>query len=116
MQLTKEQQKLVLNNHNLIYKCLKKYNLSAEEYYDIAAYALCKAALHFDPDKGCRFSYGVPGTGISALTGIESAPASERETAISILSSKVSPIPIIPPEQILRPAVRTCFNVSIFIS
>ena len=55
MKLTENQSKLVEQNHNLIYGFAKKYNLDIEEWYDILALALCKAALAFD-DKKAKFS------------------------------------------------------------
>ena len=51
-----------------------------------------------------RFSSGVPGIGIKALIGIDMIPNSASETAISSLSSQVSPIPIMPPEQTQKPS------------
>lgn len=51
-----EQRKLVEDNHNLIYAFLHKYNLSIDEYYDVAAIGLCKAAIMFDKKKGYIFS------------------------------------------------------------
>lgn len=54
--LTEEQRKFVEDNHNLIYAFAKKNELDLEEYYDILAISLCKAALSFDPDRGFSFS------------------------------------------------------------
>ena len=54
--MTNEQKDLVLDNYNLIYWYAKKSNLDLEEYEDILAYALCKAANSFDPKKGIKFS------------------------------------------------------------
>ena len=51
-----EQRKLVEDNHNLIYAMLHKYNLSIDEYYDVAAIGLCKAAIMFDAEKRYLFS------------------------------------------------------------
>ena len=48
MKLTKEQQKLVEENHNLIYSFCYKYNLDIEEWYDIFAIALCEAIKKWD--------------------------------------------------------------------
>ena len=45
--MTKEQQKLVEENHGLIYSFLAKYNLPIEEYYDLAAIGLCKASITY---------------------------------------------------------------------
>lgn len=57
--MTREQQILVENNHNLIYSFLNKYNLPIEEYYDVAAIGLCKAAKKFNAEfsKFSTFAY-----------------------------------------------------------
>lgn len=54
--MTEEQKKLVEDNHNLIYFMIHKYNLDIEEYYDIFALSLCKAAINYDISKGYTFS------------------------------------------------------------
>lgn len=54
--ITEERQKLVEENHNLIYHMCRKYNLSIEEYYDILAIALCKAAIAYDKNTGYSFA------------------------------------------------------------
>lgn len=54
--LSKEQQELVLNNHNLVYSCLKSYNLGLDEFYDVAVCGLCKAALTYNESKDTKFS------------------------------------------------------------
>lgn len=64
--LTPDQQKLVEDNHNLIYFCLnnrKLYEKNKEEFffrdedwYGIASIGLCKAAANFNPDLGYAFS------------------------------------------------------------
>ena len=53
--LDEQQKKLVEKNHNLIYHTLHKYKLNEEEYYDILAIGLCKAAIKFDPERS-KFS------------------------------------------------------------
>ena len=53
--LDEQQKKLVEENHNLIYYALNKYKLNEEEYYDILAIGLCKAAIKFDPERS-KFS------------------------------------------------------------
>ncbi|HZJ98565.1 MAG TPA: sigma-70 family RNA polymerase sigma factor [Tissierellaceae bacterium] len=50
--LTKEQCKLVEDNHNLIYGYLHTRGLDDEEYYGIVAESLCKAVLNWDESKG----------------------------------------------------------------
>ena len=50
--LTKEQQNLVENNHNLIYGYLHKNNLNFDDYYDIVAIGLCKASMGYKSSKG----------------------------------------------------------------
>ena len=46
--MTQEQRDLVEENHNLIYWILRKLDLSIEDYYDVAAIGLCKAAIRYD--------------------------------------------------------------------
>ena len=53
--LDEKQKKLVEENHKLIYYTLNKYKLNSEEYYDILAIGLCKAAIKFDPERS-KFS------------------------------------------------------------
>lgn len=45
--ITPEQQKLVENNHRLIYEFIKIHNLSVSEHYDLLAISLCKAAIGY---------------------------------------------------------------------
>lgn len=52
--MTKEQKDLVTANHNLIYAFLHKNSYSVEEYYDLAAIGMCKAAKTYSSDT--RFS------------------------------------------------------------
>ena len=47
-----EQQKLVEENHNLIYSFAQTKQINLDEFYDLLAIALCKAALVFDETKG----------------------------------------------------------------
>ena len=54
--MTKEQQKLVEDNHNLIYLYLKNSNLPVDDYYDLAAIGLCNAALTYDKTSKAKFS------------------------------------------------------------
>lgn len=58
-ELNFEQQKLVEDNHNLIYAVMKKYNLGmneTEDWYGLLAVGLCKAAMSYNPDKGQKFT------------------------------------------------------------
>ena len=66
--------------------------------------------------RGVFFSNGVPGIAMRALIGIERIFSSESERAISILSSKLSPMPMIPPEQTQKPSSCAILIVSIFMS
>lgn len=50
--LTSTQQKFVEDNHNLIYGAAYKYKINLDEYYDILAIGLCKAAMQFNESKG----------------------------------------------------------------
>lgn len=48
--MTEEQRQRAAENHNLIYAFLNKHQLPIEEYYDLAAIGLCKAAENFKPE------------------------------------------------------------------
>lgn len=52
--MTEEQERLVLDNINLIYMVLKKYKIYSkiDEYYDVAMIGLCKGAKSFDKTRG----------------------------------------------------------------
>ena len=54
--LSKDQQDLVSDNHNLIYSYANKMNLDINEYYGLLAIGLCKAAKTYDPNRGYAFS------------------------------------------------------------
>lgn len=54
-QLTLDQQRIVSENHNLIYSLANKKSINLDEYYDVLAIGLCKAAIAFDNTKG-KFS------------------------------------------------------------
>ena len=54
--LTAEQRQLAADNHNLIYQVLHERHWSIDEYYDIAAIGLCKAAKAFKSELGYKFS------------------------------------------------------------
>jgi RNA polymerase sporulation-specific sigma factor len=53
--MTKEQEQLVTDNHNLIYFFLNKWGKTIE-YYDICAIGLCKAAITYDSSKSVKFA------------------------------------------------------------
>lgn len=55
--LREEEQKLVEENHNLIYFVIRKMGLSVEEFYGDAAIGLCMATLGYDESKGKFSSY-----------------------------------------------------------
>lgn len=52
MKLTLEQQKIVEDNHSLIYGFANKHGLDLEKYYGVLAIALCKAVSIYDDTKG----------------------------------------------------------------
>lgn len=51
-QLNAQQQKMVEDNHKLIYSLAHKKNINLDEFYGDLAVGLCKAALIYDPSKG----------------------------------------------------------------
>lgn len=46
----------ITENHNLIYSFLKSRNLTIDDYYDIAAIGLVRAAQTFQEEKSSKFS------------------------------------------------------------
>lgn len=52
-----EQRQLVTDNHNLIYGFLNKYGLDREDFYDLAAIGLCKAAETWNKKRGVFSTY-----------------------------------------------------------
>lgn len=51
-QLTSTQQKMVEDNHKLIYGLAHKNHINFDEYYDVLAIGLCQAALSYDESRG----------------------------------------------------------------
>ena len=51
-----DRDKLIIENHNLIYSYAIKNHLDIDEYYDILAIALIKAAENYKPEYGTLFS------------------------------------------------------------
>lgn len=51
--------RFIEKNHNLIYAFLNRYKLPTDEYYDLAAIGLCKAAKTWDCNKQkfCTYAY-----------------------------------------------------------
>lgn len=84
--LTAEQQKLVTQNHNLIYGCLKKYNLSYEEYYDVAAEALCKASTMYNPELSTFSTYAYRCMRNLVLKTIRDSKTLKRQASYSAIS------------------------------
>ena len=57
--MTKEQERLVIDNHKLIYEYMWKHHMyedDVEDWYGLCAIGLCKAALIYTPAKGVQFS------------------------------------------------------------
>ena len=52
IKLTAEQQKIVAENHKLIYWYANLYRLDLDEWYDILAIELCVAVQKYDPELG----------------------------------------------------------------
>lgn len=55
-ELTDEQRVLVEDNHNLIYAYASRNNLTLDDWYGVLAYALCKAAQDYIPERGHKIS------------------------------------------------------------
>lgn len=54
--LTKEQRKIVEDNHSLIYGFCKLYKLDLDDVYDLLSIALCRSAMCYNSQKGYSFS------------------------------------------------------------
>lgn len=61
VKITKEQESLVVENHDLIYWFLYKNNLSVDDWYDVAAIGLCNAACKFNAAKSKFSTYAYKG-------------------------------------------------------
>lgn len=57
MKLTEEQQKLVADNHNLIYWYAHRHHVNLDEYYDLLAIELCYTIMKYEEDKGSLSNY-----------------------------------------------------------
>ena len=59
--MKKEISKLIEDNHNLIYSFMSLHSLDPEEYYDLMAMELCKAAKNYNEELGafstCAYTY-----------------------------------------------------------
>ena len=88
--MTEEQQKLVEQNHNLIYFYLHKYHYSIEEFYDVAAIGLCKAAIHYDGNISAFSTFALKCIHNEVMCTIRSAKATHRipESKIDSLSQQ----------------------------
>lgn len=66
--LNTKQQQLISENHNLIYGFAHKRKLNLDEYYDILALALCRAALSYDLHKSSfqTYAYMIMGSEVNA--------------------------------------------------
>lgn len=70
----------------------------------------------FSSLKGFSFSNGVPGIGLSRLIGMDWTFSAFSVKANSIRCSIVSPMPMIPPQQISIPTRRAALRVASFCS
>lgn len=68
--ITEKQKKLVEDNHGLIFSFLKKYDLSNDDYYDLAAIGLCDAAINYQDgiSKFSTYAWKCMSTSISNST------------------------------------------------
>lgn len=57
--MTTEQKQLIEDNHNLIYFYLNKHDISVDEFYDVAAIGLVKAALNYNNSKSTFSTFAI---------------------------------------------------------
>lgn len=55
--MDQKQRQMVESNHNLIYYMLNREHLPVDDYYDVAAIGLCKAAMSYKPEAGPFSTY-----------------------------------------------------------
>ena len=55
--MTEEQKRLAAENHGLIYSFLRKYDYDQDEFYDLAAIGLCKAAMTYSKNRYAFSTY-----------------------------------------------------------
>lgn len=87
--LTSEQKKIVEDNHNLIYFYINKNNLDENEYYDLLALSLCKAAKKFDPSKSKFSTFALHCFKMDHLIEIRNKKAVKRDALVISLSDKI---------------------------
>jgi RNA polymerase sigma factor (sigma-70 family) len=76
--LNDKQQKLVESNHNLIYYYAHEHDISIDDYYDVLALALCKAAYNYNHKKGAFSTFAMKCMKNELLQIYEKASAKKR--------------------------------------
>ena len=90
------------------FRCVASLNCARPPEKRRNAFGLIKrkraiVVSHSSSSRICVFSIGVPGIGCNKLRGMDKIPSFCKKQAISIRSSIVSPMPIIPPQQMRKP-------------
>ena len=80
--LSAEQQNLVAEHHDMIYKILGRYELPVSEYYDIAAIALCNAAYAWVDDGSAKFQTFASRCICNAVTDEVKKQSRKKRTAL----------------------------------
>lgn len=82
--LNTKQQQLISQNHNLIYGFAHKRKLNLDEYYDILALALCRAALSYDSHKSSfqTYAYMIMGSEVNAYQRALNKPKRKLDKSI----------------------------------
>lgn len=83
--MLKEQTKLVEDNHNLIYYVLNKMHLPDDDYYDVAAIALCKAAMTFDSERSAFSTYACKYMGWALIAQLRTEDRKIRKNEKDVL-------------------------------
>ena len=80
--LNAEQQRLVAEHHDVIYKILGRYALPISEYYDVAAVALCEAACAWVDDGSAKFQTFASRCICNAIANETRKQSSKKRTAL----------------------------------
>lgn len=88
--LTEAQRRLVADNHNLIYGFAHKRRLSVDDWYDILAATLCRAAQSYDPARGAfsTWFYNLAGFAVQKeFARLSRDPCGRRPVSLEMLAA-----------------------------
>ena len=90
--LSPEQQKLVEDNHNLIYSFAHSRRLKLEQYYDVLAICLCNAACDYEKNKGefSTLAYKYMENGVRNEINLQNLKRTEKDKTLLYFDAPIS--------------------------